>query len=329
MLTVVMGLAAAPPSRADTPVDRFIADLDSSSSIPADVRDMIRSTWQRCEDCDGGEFLAQGLSVFSDRFREGLDNYDSEKYERAASVMGSLVEDANPFVATNAAVWEIKALIAMDRPTDAAGLIETLSGGEVDRAATYSYFAAEIDFLRGFCLLADLQYDEAAIALRAFLTRHSDASQRLVISAQQMLAELANRQPERIGEVTDLMDYSARRLRIGDSGGDVQGRQQRILELLDNLIEEAEQQEQNANNSNNSGGGQDRSPQSPMPQSQLPQGGDSRMKLRESRRASPADAWGAMPPAERERVLQALRDSFPARYRRLVEQYYEQLAKEP
>ncbi len=36
-----------------------------------------------------------------------------------------------------------------------------------------------------------------------------------------------------------------------------------------------------------------------------------------------------MPPAERERILQALRDNFPSRYRQLVEQYYEQLAKRP
>ncbi len=37
----------------------------------------------------------------------------------------------------------------------------------------------------------------------------------------------------------------------------------------------------------------------------------------------------SMPPAERERILQALRDSFPSRYRKLVEQYYEELAKKP
>jgi hypothetical protein len=36
-----------------------------------------------------------------------------------------------------------------------------------------------------------------------------------------------------------------------------------------------------------------------------------------------------MPPADRERILQALRESFPNRYRQLVEQYYEQLAKKP
>lgn len=45
--------------------------------------------------------------------------------------------------------------------------------------------------------------------------------------------------------------------------------------------------------------------------------------------ARPGQAWGAMKPAERERIIQLLKDRFPDRYRRLVEQYYRELAKEP
>ena len=51
--------------------------------------------------------------------------------------------------------------------------------------------------------------------------------------------------------------------------------------------------------------------------------------MRAARRANPGEMWGSMPPAERERILQALRESFPSRYRQLVEQYYEELAKKP
>ena len=66
-----------------------------------------------------------------------------------------------------------------------------------------------------------------------------------------------------------------------------------------------------------------------MQDSRLPGGSAKEGPLRERRRANPAEAWGSMPPAERERILQALRDSFPSRYRKLVEQYYEELAKKP
>ena len=38
--------------------------------------------------------------------------------------------------------------------------------------------------------------------------------------------------------------------------------------------------------------------------------------------------WGRMPPKERERILQSMQEQFPNRYRELLEQYYEHLAKE-
>jgi acyl-CoA reductase-like NAD-dependent aldehyde dehydrogenase len=66
-----------------------------------------------------------------------------------------------------------------------------------------------------------------------------------------------------------------------------------------------------------------------MKDSSLPGGEAGEDSLRASQRVKPGESWGAMAPAERERILQALRDNFPARYRQLVEQYYEQLAKKP
>ena len=147
-----------------------------------------------------------------------------------------------------------------------------------------------------------------------------------------MLLELRNREPESIGDVVDLMTYCGRRLNVVDAGPVVQERQDRIVELLDQMIKDAEQQESSSSSSGGSGSSNQggNSPQSPMPQSSLPGGGGpGGAEMRGSRRANPGEIWGAMPPAERERVLQALRDSFPQRYRRLVEQYYEELAKKP
>ena len=225
---------------------------------------------------------------------------------------------------------------------DAAGQKETVAGlgaaalEQIDALLVadgaalreFSYFAPEVAFLRGYALLLDLEFDESQKALRAFLAAHPDASERLRMSASQMLAELANRSTGDIGEVADLMGFSGRRLASGDTGTEVQERQQRILDLLDKLVENAENNENNSGGGG-SGGGQGRSPQSPLPRSVLPPGSAREGTLREARRASPGEVWGNMPPADRERILQALRESFPDRYRRLVEQYYEELAKKP
>ncbi len=66
-----------------------------------------------------------------------------------------------------------------------------------------------------------------------------------------------------------------------------------------------------------------------MNESKLPGGQASGESLRNARRASPAEVWGNLPPDAREKILQALRENFPSRYRKLVEQYYEELAKKP
>ena len=290
-----------------------------------------------CRDCDPGELLTQSLAVVSPRLREGLDAYEAQRYGDCIEIMAELRTDENRFVAVHAAVYEIKSLTAMERLLEAGQRIRALladRSAAQSNAADYSYFAPEIAFLDGVCLLADLQYDRAAEVLKRFLDDFPDASQRLTVPAQQMLAELANREEGEIGEVVDLMKFAGRRLSHQDAGETVRDRQQRIIDILGKLIEEARQQESSSNSSSSSGSSQSgsqsqQSPGNPMQQSQLPGGTAQEGPLRERRRVNPGEAWGSMPPAQRDSILQALRDSFPSRYRQLVEQYYEELAKKP
>ncbi len=326
------GVCAPSVIAAEGPVDRFLAGLDSTAAAPLEARQLLQTKWSQCDGCDPVEFLTQALAVMSPKFREGLDAYDADEYERCAKLMNDLRSDADPFVAVHAAVYEIKSLVALEQLVEAGRRIRQLA--EVGaRVPAYSYFAAELEFLDGFCLLADLQYDAAASALTRFLAGYPNASPRLLIAAKQMLLELNNREPGRMSEVADLIDYSGRRLKSADGGEVVQTRQQRILDLLDQLIKEEEEKEKNSCNNPGSGSGgkssSSRSPAKPMQQSMLPGGSPQEESLRASRRANPGDMWGAMPPGERERILQALRESFPSRYRQLVEQYYEELAKKP
>ncbi len=336
-LTLSAGHATADTAvapRGSGPVDRFVAGLDSIAAMPAEASELIRAKWSQCDGCDPSEFLTQALAVISPKFREGLDAYDADEYERCAKAMGELRSDAEPFVATHAAIYEVKSLVALEQFVEAGERIRQLTGDGGARVAAYSYFAPEAAFLTGFCLLADLQYDAAGERLTRFLAEYPDAPPRLAIAARQMLLELNNREPGRMSEVADLMDYSGRRLKTADGGEVVQTRQQRIVQLLDQLIKEEEEKEKSScnNPSSGAGGGKPqagRSPAKPMQQSRLPGGTPQEESLRASRRANPGEMWGAMPPGERDRILQALRESFPSRYRQLVEQYYEQLAKQP
>jgi hypothetical protein len=325
---------------AQTPADRFLAHAATQADIPADAVKLMQETWANCDGCDGDEFLTQALALFSEPFRVGLDHYGAADFEACEKAMSAVSNDADPFVSIHAAAYEIKALVGLERTADALRQIEALLGPEnadLERVESHSYFAPEMVFLRGFCLLSDLRHDAAAEMLLFFKDRYPDASQRLIVSAEQMLREIETHQPGRIAEVADLMTFAGRRLNHGDTGEKVRTRQERIIEILDKLIKEAEDQEQSSSSSSSSSGGGGsgsgrsggNSPNSPMQDSVLPGGSAQEGPLQNRPRANPGEMWGAMPPAERERVLQALRDNFPSRYRQLVEQYYEHLAKKP
>jgi hypothetical protein len=156
-----------------------------------------------------------------------------------------------------------------------------------------------------------------------------------------MLQEMAGRKPEGLGDVSDLMNYAGRQLKHARINEVVQTRQTRAVELLSKLIEEAEQreqeqqqqqqqqQQQNQQSDGKSGAPQgNQQPQRGADRSVAPPGEGRIGDLHSSSRARPGEQWGKMRPEERERVLQALRQNYPSRYRQLVEQYYKQLSKE-
>lgn len=335
-LALLIACASAAAETKDRgPADRLVATMSTRAGVPQEAAEMIRTRWAQCTDCDPEEFLTQALAVVSEDFRTMLDAYDADEYGECAARGAELAKSEDPFLAVNAAAYEIKALVALDQNLEAGQRVRALLVDNGERLAAHSYFAAEMAFLDGFCLLADLQYDPAALALNAFLSNYPDASPRLTIAAKQILLELANREEGKMAEVVDLMQFSGRRLKNADGSEIVQTRQQRILDLLDQMIKEAEDQEKSSCENGASGGssGQQnqggQAPSNPMQDSMLPGGNPQEGNLRDARRANPGESWGAMPPAERERILQALRESFPNRYRKLVEQYYEELAKKP
>src|SRR5262249_1432701 len=105
------------------------------------------------------------------------------------------------------------------------------------------------------------------------------------------------------------------------------------IDLLDKLIKEAEDREksQGSGGSCRKPGGQKpaMTPKKPAEKSEAPDAGpDADTNLHGAPKAEPGEMWGKLPPTEREKILQSLREGFPSRYRQLVEQYYRSLAEQ-
>ena len=113
-------------------------------------------------------------------------------------------------------------------------------------------------------------------------------------------------------------------------------RQDEAVKLLDQLIKKAQDKEKKQGGSGRRGGkgqgqgrGDPNSPANdPRRDSEAPAGAGRIGDLRPTEKVDPGEMWGKLPPAEREKLLQSLRERFPSRYRELVEQYYRTLAED-
>lgn len=328
--------------RADVRNDDLFARLSvhmTTATMPDEQarKIILDALAERDADTDDLDLLIEVLVLMSPELRAGLDAYDEEDYAGCLEAMDGLGEVPDPFVRYHARAYAIKSLVHLGRLVEAQERITKLLD-DVQMVAMYSLEETELTYLLGYCQVQNLEHVAAQATLERFLRDFPDASPRFVVTARQMLAELARRIPEGIGEVADLMQFSKQRLAAADAGERTREAQSRTVELLDKLIQQVEEQESQAKSSSSQSNRnrprqsqpqQPPEPNQPMPESRTTPGMAQEGSKMAGRQVSPGDAWGAMPPAEREKILQVLKDRFPGRYRALVEQYYQTLAEQP
>lgn len=325
--------------------DRLVTHVQSIESVDEKAQKIIAdavATYQKevadpeGDPADPESLIIEVLVLMSPEFREALDGYDENgATPETVAAMRKLTESADPYLHHNANLFLVRQLVELEKLVEAEERITDIFK-DIETYNDYAFGEPDLLYMLGYCQIHNLKHEEAKRTLEDFLAQFPDASPRFVVTAKQMLAELARRVPESIGEVADLMSFSQKRLAAADTGEQVQTAQQRVIELLDTLIEETEKQEQQQQSNpdpqqsqpQDNPQEQDQSESAPQ-DSKAPNGGSMPSGKKAGRRINPGDAWGSMPQADRDKVLQVLRDRFPGRYRALVEQYYESLAEQP
>ncbi len=197
---------------------------------------------------------------------------------------------------------------------------------EVD--PTESIDPASVLFYRGACYHALLMKKEALADLRKLLENEDDCPTRYVRTAQMMVADIKPLKEDTLDEISRLMTDVTRRLDLGRTDDEVEQREQKIIDKLTKLIEKAEEQQKRQQQQQQAGGGgQDPSggQGSPMEDSRIAGGiggnGDVDPKNLDDR-----DAWGNLPPAERQQALQQISRDLPTHYREAIEAYFRKIA---
>ncbi len=358
------GAAAQSAADSKAVVDAFVEHVKNASGIDAKARSAVLQIWQaRKSDDDPQALMTSSMAVLSKPYKQALDAVDAGEYAKAVDALEPLTKSDDAYLAAYAAALEARALVEDDHTERAQKVLEGMvSAGEgVSRhfakaqngdrpqsssfAMSKTFLGPETLFMLGYCQLSNLDYERAAATLGQFEKLYPQAPDQYRLPVRQMLQELAGRQPKGLGDVSDLMLYAQRQLKHARVDEAVQTRQKQAVQLLTQLIEDTEkneqqqqqQQQQQASKGGKNSGSKSGSGGSPSGNRQAQRGADRSMlpggagrmgDLHASSRAHPGEHWGQMRPEQRERVLQAVRQNFPSRYRQLVEQYYKQLAKE-
>jgi len=346
LLVLTTSILGTPPDSSAARVEAFLTYVAQAPGFDAKAKVFVRETWETrralhdgaSADLSVDEFVVEALAVLSPAFGEALTAMDDGNAAESAQLFEEISASDDPYLSAYARVYRLKSLIEAEKLDDGLELAEALMARR-DELERWTESVAEVHYLLGYSYLRDLKYDRARQAMGDFLDEHPAAPERMRTTAAQIRAELDARQTGKIGDVADLMGWSASALGSGRADEKVVGRQEESLELLARLIEEAEQREQQPEPSpdqpsdSNPGAPQNQpqnapSPASPAQESRLVDGESEMGQLHGMERARPGEAWGNMPPQERDRILQPIRERFPGRYRELIEQYYLQLSKD-
>lgn len=137
-----------------------------------------------------------------------------------------------------------------------------------------------------------------------------------------MLEDLKLMEPESLDEISRMMNDVERRLDLGNIGDQTQKLEQEIVENLDQMIEELEQQLAQAQSQSSGAAASGTSPadDSRIKGSTAP-GNVTEKELIER------DGWGDVPPKERAKAQQMLKNLFPPRYQKAIQEYNRKAAQ--
>ncbi len=211
------------------------------------------------------------------------------------------------------------------------------SRGEYDACLAWSegladrpvFSPALMRYLRAVASQQTISDESATAELERFDELSTDPTEALGPARAWVLTALRgelDKEPEPLPKVVRRMRDAQRRLALSQPGDKTEKQQQTILDELDKLLEDLEEQrkqQQQMAQASGPGGGAPTNPAEESRPSDFKGPGEVDRK-----RLVAGDAWGSLPPAERERLTQSITRDFPPHYRGLIENYFKTLAAE-
>ncbi|MFN5708288.1 MAG: hypothetical protein ACK493_01990 [Planctomycetota bacterium] len=254
---------------------------------------------------------------------------DDDNLEEARRLLGGLIAAEDRFLAADASFYLSRTCMNHERFEEAKSLLDSLNGPLLE----YSTHRSITQYYQGLAQAGLLQNEEAVKSFMEFLQFNPDAPERLRVSAWRQVQQLQAIKQGQMDDIYQRMDFSRRRLEITEPGDRTQEEQDKIVKMLKKLISEQEKKEASSSKSKSKSESESQQQQQQQAQNQSKDqsesqsGGNSNNpngkfvdKSYDTGNASP---WSRLRDRSRDPANTAIKDKLPARYREIVERYYD------
>lgn len=306
----------------------FLANVKLRKEISPQTLSQFEHTVAQAASRSPADAITEGLMVLYPDYAVAVRAADAGADANQLETLRAMSTHADQFLAADASFYLARALVIHERFEDALPLLNALVG----ELANYSTQTSSIAYFMGVAHAGMLQNQQAIAAWIDFLNRFPDAPERLRVSAWRQVQQLQSIQEGKLDDVHQRMDFSRRRLEIIETGDRTQEEQDQIVKMLAKLIKEAEKREcSSCSGKKKSENQEQQAQQQPQPQekSQSQQGGmsnvaDGRFVDRNFDAGFDSD-WSRLRDRSRDPANAGLKDKLPARYRDIVERYFDAL----
>lgn len=278
--------------------------------------------------------ITESLIVINDGYGDAIEASDGDDVAQATSALQPFAESDDPFTAADASFYLARMLMNNEQYEMALPYLKKVRSDLSD----YSAHAGNAQFYTAVAQAGLLEYSKAVETFKEFLALYPDSPERLRVAAWRQSQQLRDIKDGQMADIYQRMDYSRRKLSLIDPGDETQTEQRKIVNMLGKLIKEQEKKEASNQNQNqkNTKQQQQQKPQQQQQQQQSSQsqqssksqkGGKSNnpngQALRKAYNDAPTSPWSRLRDRSRDPANNAIKDKFPARYRDIVERYYE------
>lgn len=306
-------------------IQSFTQHIDSLDQLSQTDKQKLKTS---LEGASAGVITDSLIQIYP-QYSAAIDSSDDDRVTEGVQLLTPLATSTDKFLAADASFYLARMLMNNQRFEEAMPYLEGLA----TELFSHSAHQGEVFFFLGVAHAGLLQSDEAIRSFREFLEFYPQAPERLRVTAWRQIQELQAVENGKLKDVQRHMEFSRRRLDQRDTGEQTQEKQHKIVTMLAKLIQEEEKKECNSNCKNsNQSKSQQENPSAPQ-QSEDPKQGQSESGgsssnpngavVEKSYDDSPASPWSRLRDRSRDPANNAIKEKLPARYRDIVEKYFE------